>query len=54
MTRAAAFNKVIAGKFLDLLTYVVQEYGFTPDRIYNCKKIGITIVLKHKSKIYFL
>ncbi|KAJ4433337.1 hypothetical protein ANN_15596 [Periplaneta americana] len=52
--RAAAFNKVNVGKFFNLLTRVVEEKGFTPEKIYNCDETGVTIVPKHRSKILSL
>ncbi|KAJ4440820.1 hypothetical protein ANN_10666 [Periplaneta americana] len=52
--RAAAFNKVNVGKFFDLLTRVVEENGFTPEKIYNCDETGVTIMPKHRSNIFSL
>ncbi|KAJ4440802.1 hypothetical protein ANN_10648 [Periplaneta americana] len=52
--RAATFNKVNVGKFFDLLTRVVEENGFTPEKIYNCDETGVTIVPKHRSNIFSL
>lgn len=52
--RAAAFNKVNVYKFFDLLTTVVDKHKFTAERIYNCDETGVSIIPKHRSKVFSL
>ncbi|CAH2094367.1 unnamed protein product [Euphydryas editha] len=49
--RASAFNKVAVEKFFNFLGNVYDEHQLTPDRIYNCDEMGISVVPKTNSKI---
>lgn len=49
--RAMGFNKVQVTKFFELLCSLLDEYKFTPEKIFNCDETGICSVPKSKSKI---
>ena len=49
--RAMGFNKVAVKQFFSHLSYVVDTYQLTPDRIYNCDETGLTVNPKGHSKI---
>lgn len=52
--RAMAFNKVAVNEFFTLLEKVVEEHGFTADRIYNVDETAVSTVPKSQSKILSL
>lgn len=51
---AAAFNKPNVSHFFILLDKLMDKYKFTPSRVYNCDKTGISIVSSGPSKIFSL
>ncbi|KAL7291839.1 hypothetical protein TKK_0014618 [Trichogramma kaykai] len=49
--RAYGFNEKAVNAFFHLLKELMDEYNFTPDKIYNCDETGISVVPKSFSKI---
>jgi len=49
--RAQGFNKVVVGKFFDLLEELQNKFHFTPDRVFNCEETGITTVPNKPSRV---
>lgn len=52
--RAMGFNKVVVGKFYELLGALMDQFKFTPDRIWNVDETGIATVPKSQSKVIAL
>ncbi|XP_026728373.1 uncharacterized protein LOC113494293 [Trichoplusia ni] len=48
MMRAVGFNKPQVDIFYDNLEKLMQQYKFTPSRIYNCDETGVSCVHKHQ------
>lgn len=53
-TSAMGFNRVAVENFYQLLGEKYDALHLTPDTIYNCDEIGISVVLKTTSKIITL
>ena len=49
--RAHGFNRQSVNRFFDLLTALVEEHNFPPDKIYNVDETGMTTVQTRPSKI---
>lgn len=47
------FNRITVSQFVSLLTKAFDKYKFPPDRIWNCNKTGISVVLKTKLRVIF-
>ena len=52
--RAHGFNRQSVNRFFDLLTALVEEHNFPPDKIYNVDETGMTTVQTRPSKIIAL
>ena len=52
--RAQCFNRQSINRFFDLLTALVEEHNFPPDKIYNVDETGMTTVQTRPSKIIAL
>lgn len=50
-SRAYGFNKQAVQEFFVLLKKLLDEYNFTPDRIYNVDETGVSIVPKSSPKL---
>ena len=51
---AHGFNRQSVNRFFDLLTALVEEHNFPPDKIYNVDETGMTTVQTRPSKIIAL
>lgn len=49
--RINSFNPVAVNDFFNILKQVLEQYNFTPDRIYNVDETGISVVPKTSPKI---
>ena len=52
--RAHGFNRQSVNRFFDLLTALVEEHNFPPDKMYNVDETGMTTVQTRPSKIIAL
>ena len=52
--RAHGFNRQSVNRFFDLLTALVEEHNFPPDKIYNVDETGMTTVQTRPSNIIAL
>lgn len=52
--RASGFNRVSVDAFFTLLGTLMDEYKFTPSRIYNCDETGLTTVPNKPTKVFSL
>ena len=54
VARAHGFNRQSVNRVFDLLTALVEEHNFPPDKIYNVDETGMTTVQTRPSKIIAL
>ena len=50
-SREIGFNKIVVQEFFEFLASCIDEYKFSPEKIFNVLETGLTVIPKLQSKI---